>query len=130
MPLIRWLTEEEVIEINRLVLREIRVSRADQPRLLSKNTLREALAKARDADEEVFEAASSLLIGLIRLHPFASGNRRTAYVAVRMFLEINGNQLATSQDPKVLLGIREGFYTADEVKQWLKGYGIKKFERG
>jgi len=126
MPL-RHLTEDEIVEINRAVLAQIYVRKADQPRLLSRTRLQDALAMAKGDD--AFDGAAGLLIGLVRLHPFASGNRRTAYVAAKMFLELNGSQIAPPHNANVLLGIREGFYTAREVKEWLKGNAIKEFER-
>jgi hypothetical protein len=45
------------------------------------------------------------------------------------FLRINGERPGTSHDPKVLTGIRERFYTKDEVKSWLKGNAIRSFSR-
>ena len=45
-------------------------------------------------------------------------------------MEMNGKRMKVDHDPNVLLGIREGFYTAKEVKCWLKGIAIKKFTRG
>lgn len=78
---------------------------------------------------DVHDKAASLLTELIRKHPFASGNRRTAYVATRFFLESNGEKLKVTHDPRILQGMREGFYTRDEIKRWLKGNAIKEFTR-
>ena len=70
------------------------------------------------------------MAGLVQGHPFASGNRRTAFVATRLFLEQNGEKTKAEHDPKILQGIREGFYTTLEVKSWLKGDEVKRFARG
>jgi prophage maintenance system killer protein len=62
-------------------------------------------------------------------HPFDSGNRRTAFAAAMTLLRLNGEHPKVVHDAKVLQGIREGFYTNGEVKKWLKGYGIRAFNR-
>jgi prophage maintenance system killer protein len=70
-----------------------------------------------------------LLISLTKAHSFQSGNRRTAYAATKLFLEANGKTLEIDVDPRVLTGIREEFYQADEVAVWLRGNGIRPFVR-
>jgi death-on-curing family protein len=83
----------------------------------------------REQAGDVYEKAVTLLIGLVRTHPFASGNRRTAYLATISFLEMNGEVETVVHDPKILQGIREEFYTRDEINAWLNGHEIKKFRR-
>ena len=58
------------------------------------------------------------------------GIRRTAIAAAISFLRLNGERVNTAYDPKVLQGIREGFYTKEEIKSWLKCNEIRKFTRG
>jgi len=69
------------------------------------------------------------LKGIIQRHPFESGNRRTAFVATTYFLEVNGEKLNITHDVNILQGIREGYYTDNEVKVWLKGGKTRVFER-
>jgi prophage maintenance system killer protein len=69
------------------------------------------------------------LIQLTKAHAFDSGNRRTAYAATKLFLEANGKTLDIEVEPRVLTGIREGFYQTREVVEWLKGHGIRAFVR-
>jgi prophage maintenance system killer protein len=52
-------------------------------------------------------------LGLVKGHAFASGVRRTAYVVTLSFLDSNGEHPHVIHDPKVLTGVREGFYTLD-----------------
>jgi prophage maintenance system killer protein len=68
-------------------------------------------------------------VGLTKRHAFDSGNRRTAYAATKLFLEANGEILEAEPDPRILMGIREGFYQTEEVVEWLKGNGIRAFRR-
>ena len=77
----------------------------------------------------MYEKAVTLLSGLVRVHHFASGNRRTAYLAAKSFLEMNGEKTTVVHEPRVLQGIREEFYTRNKLKRWLKGHETKEFKR-
>ena len=77
----------------------------------------------------LYDKAAVLLTELVRAHAFASGVRRTAYVATMSFLRTNGQHPSVIPDPKILTGVREDFYAQDEIKEWLKGNAIRKFTR-
>ncbi len=70
-----------------------------------------------------------MLTGLLRTHPFARGNRRTAYLAAKGFLEMNEEKIEIEHDPAILQGIRQEFYTRSEIRIWLEGHEIRKFKR-
>ncbi len=126
----RYLDSEKLARVNELVLREIKVRKADRPRVLSRAKLENISTRVRETEGDLYDKATALIIGLIQGHPFASGNRRTAFVATKLFLELNGEKMIVEHDPKILQSIREGFYTALEVKSWLKGRAVKRFTRG
>ncbi len=116
MARVKYPTVDELIELNRRVLGEIRVKKADRHRVLSRVGLDNLLRRVREQEGDTYEKAATLLIGLVRTHHFASGNRRTAYLGARGFLEMNGETATVVHDPSVLQGIREEFYTRDEIK--------------
>ncbi|MBI2084048.1 MAG: hypothetical protein HYT70_00300 [Candidatus Aenigmarchaeota archaeon] len=64
-----------------------------------------------------------------RIHPFESGNRRTAIVATASFLEVNSEKLNIIHDVNILQGVREIYYTDEEIKEWIRGGKIRAFER-
>ena len=73
-----------------------------------------------------------LLRELIQKHPFASGNRRTAFIVAKDFVLKNKEKFKIKEDPKqarIMIGIREGYYKDSEIKGWIKYGEIKKFER-
>ena len=129
MSTVRYLTVDEIIEVNQKVLKEIRVKRADSHRVASHSKLEDVVSRVQDEKGDVYRKAAALLIQLTKAHAFDSGNRRTAYAAAKLFLEANGKELNISVEPKVLTGIREGFYETQEVVEWLKGNGIRAFIR-
>ncbi len=120
---------DELIETNKRVLREIRVKKADRHRVLSRASLEAAFQSAKAEEGDVYDKAAILLTEMVRGHAFASGVRRTAYVVTISFLRTNGERPRVIHDPKILAGIREGFYTLGEVKDWLRGNAIRKFAR-
>ncbi len=122
-------TIDELVELNRRVLGEIRVKKADRHQVLSPSGLEHLMRLVEEQAGGVYEKSVTLLTVLVRTHPFASGNRRTAYLATMSFLRMNGRTATVQHDPRVLQGIREEFYTRDEIKAWLKGYEIKEFRR-
>lgn len=120
---------EAHIEINKLVLQEITARKADRPRVLGVQKLEEELGRVRSNPGDTHDKAVALLTELVRGHPFASGNKRTAYVATKVFLERNGVKIAVKHDPRILQGIREGFYSEKEIRDWIKGHAIREFTR-
>ncbi len=122
----RFPTADEITELNRRVLMEIPAKKADRHQVLSRAKLQAILDDAKKMDGDVYDPATELLFGIIKGHPFASGVRRTAVTVTSVFLEMNGAETEVPHDPEVIKGIREGFYNKAEVKEWLKGHGIRK----
>ncbi len=112
-----------------MFLREVRVKKADQHKLLSRGALENVLQRLGEEKGYVYEKAVTLLIGMLQTHAFASANRRTAYLATKGFLERNGERIRVGHDPEVLQGIRQEFYARDEIRKWLQGNEIKRFRR-
>ena len=111
---------EKIIEFNLLALELIKVKKADQPKVLSKAKIMQVLEECAQTEGDVYEKAAVLLKGLVQKHPFASGNRRTAFIATKYFLEANNAKMAVDDDPtnaKVMLGIRESYYNDEEIKE-------------
>jgi|SRR3989344_2228284 len=123
---------EKIIEFNLLALELIRVKKADQPKVLSKAKIMQVLGDCAQTNGDVYEKAGVLLKGLVQKHPFASGNRRTAFIATKYFLETNNAKISVEDNPlnaKVMLGIRENYYSDGEIKEWIKNGKIKEFKR-
>jgi death-on-curing protein len=64
------------------------------------NLLASALARPRNlvnyGNPHLADLAASYGFGLARNHPFIDGNKRTAFVAVELFLALNQNSLEAS----------------------------------
>ena len=127
--MVEYLTEDQLIELNKEVLKEIRVKKGDIHKVLSREKITAVTIDCRQDPGDIYDKASTLLIGMVKAHSFDSANRRTAIAATILFLKANGEELKLKHDEKVLTGIREGFYTKSEVKDWLRGNAIRPFHR-
>jgi death-on-curing protein len=87
-----------------------------------------ALARAQqlyaygDPPPDLADLAASLAVGLARNHPFIDGNKRTAHVCYRVFLQLNGGNLVASSEEKyaAMIGLAEGSLSEAEFAQWLR----------
>ncbi len=131
-PKMIYPTPERVIAYNILALKFINVKKADQPKVLSRNKIVESLKACEEQQGDLYDKAAVLLRTLIQKHPFASGNRRTAFITTKDFIITNTHILHIKDNPtlaKVMQGIRENYYTHEEIKEWLKHGKIKTFQR-
>lgn len=132
MKVLYYPTVEQIIEFNHLALAMVKTTKADQAKVLRLSSLVEIIGACHKEEGDVFDKAVILLIGLVRKHPFASGNRRTAFLVMKDFLWHNKSYCGIKddvRDARVLLGIREGFYSPTEIKEWIKHGKIRSFER-
>jgi prophage maintenance system killer protein len=132
MSAIIYLIPEKLVEYNILALNTIKAKKADKAEVMSYSKIVTVLNNCRDFEGDVYDKAVILLKGLIQSHPFASGNRRTAFLAAKDFLIANKTKFNIKNEPsdaKVLQGIRERYYSDLEIKEWLKNGEIREFER-
>jgi death-on-curing protein len=62
--------------------------------------------------------------GIARNHPFVDGNKRTAFVATELFLDLNGFELIADDAScvMVMLRVAAGEITEAEFAQWLRAH--------
>lgn len=99
--------------------------------MLSRVKIDAVLEAAKNKKGDIFDKAVTLLKGLIKAHPFESGNRRTAYVVAESFIKVNkGNSKSDSgKNAGVLQGIREDYYSEAEIRDWFIKGEIREFKR-
>ena len=71
---------------------------------------------------DVSALAAAYAFGLSRNHPFADGNKRTAYVAMELFLALNGFELSASDLDAVtaMLRLASGEIGEEEFAGWIR----------
>ncbi len=75
-----------------------------------------------DPAPDLPDLAAALAYGLARNHPFIDGNKRTAHVAYRTFLALNGAELVATEEEKYLqmLALAEGKLAEADFAAWLR----------
>jgi death on curing protein len=97
-----WIREDVVLAIHARQINE----HGGPGGVRDRNLLSSALARPRHlhvlAEEtpDVADLAAAYAYGLCRNHPFVDGNKRVALVVMRLFLVLNGYDLAASQAEK------------------------------
>jgi len=100
---------EDIVLDNMAVLGEIKVKKADQPKILSELKLVDVINACKSAKGDLYHKAATLLENLVKNHSFASGNRRTALATTIKFLVDNHKKTKIKNDPefaRVLTGLR------------------------
>lgn len=73
------------------------------------------------------EKSAAIFESIISNHPFMDGNKRTAYVLMRMMLKINGYTLIADQRTKYDFVIKaaSGKLNYDQILDWIKLHAVK-----
>jgi death on curing protein len=74
------------------------------------------------------DLAASYGVGLAKNHPFVDGNKRAAFLAVGLFLFLNGYRLKASQAEAtlVMLAVAGSDMIESEFAAWLREHAAKR----
>src|ERR1019366_3667292 len=72
--------------------------------------------------KDLADCAASYGFGLAKNHPFADGNKRTAFVAMATFYELNGCTLTATEEDVVhtMIGVADGSISEKQLATWLR----------
>jgi len=124
MAKIVWLLEETVIAIHYRQISE----HGGGEGLRDEGLLSSAMARPKNLlayskpRPDLAALAAAYAYGIARDHPFVDGNKRTALVAARTFLILNGVDLEATQDEKYLtfVELAKGTLTEDQLAEWIR----------
>jgi death-on-curing protein len=65
--------------------------------------------------------------GLVTSHPYRDGNKRTAFLAMAVFLGLNGFDLEATQEEVVIMMLTAaaGGLTEDQLREWVRAHLIE-----
>ena len=97
------------------------------PGLRDENMLESALARPRNVHAytgmtDLPLLAAAYAFGIARNHPFVDGNKRAAFLAVGLFLGLNGHRLVAETVDAVttFLGLAAGEVSEEELAGWIR----------
>lgn len=118
----RWLSREEVI-----ALHEKQLARFGGPSgIREPGMLDSALDWLRNKwayeGADLAMLAAAYAFGIARNHPFVDGNKRAAFVAMMLFLRLNGVLFRPSQPEatKAILELAAGHISEDGFARWIR----------
>jgi death-on-curing protein len=88
--------------------------------------LESALARPQNlllyGEPDLPDMAAAYAFGIARNHPFVDGNKRTAWVAARLFLRLNDVQIAFDKAEATIMmqQLAAGNLTQDDVAGWFR----------
>jgi death-on-curing protein len=89
---------------------------------LLSSALQRPVDKVTYENADVFALAAAYIMGIARNHPFADGNKRTAYVTAKLFLRLNGYQFKPRKDHAVIIleSVAGGRFPEPQLADWIK----------
>lgn len=77
-------------------------------------------------EEDLCALAAAYAFGVARNHPFADGNKRTAWVMARLFLQLNGVALMFDKADAIrtVLALAAGELPEDAMADWFRTHRI------
>lgn len=73
-------------------------------------------------EDDTAALAAAYAYGVARNHPFADGNKRTAWVAARLFLALNGTELRFTPEDAIeaMMTLAAGDLSEEELADWFR----------
>jgi len=95
---------------------------------LLESALARPLNLAAYGSPEVWDLAAAYGVGLAKNHAFVDGNKRAAFLAVGMFLALNGYRLTAPQADATLtmLAVAAGQMDESTFARWLREHTQKR----
>jgi len=120
---LNWLSLRELVLIHGVVITET----GGVPGIINPVALESALLRpfssfgGQEHYPAIWQKIAALVHSLIVFHPFADGNKRTAFVAADVILKLNGYHLRPSPDHEAFFwAIARGEKSVEAIAAWLK----------
>jgi len=120
-----WLEEQVILAVHEEQLAEHGGAQGIRDAGLMQSALARPRHLATYGEPDVFDLSAAYGFGIARNHPFVDGNKRTAFVAVELFLALNGVELRASDVDCVLtmLSLAAGELDEATFAVWLRSNG-------
>lgn len=96
------------------------------PGIRDRGMLESALARPKNLavydEPDAAGLAAAYAFGIAKNHAFVDGNKRTAFVALELFLALNGHEL-TADDAQcvlVMLSVASGSFSEAKLADWIR----------
>ncbi len=117
-----WLSERIVLDLHDMQLAQHGGASGVRDLGLLQSALARPLNLASYGEPNTVDLAASYAIAIARNHPFVDGNKRAAFMAMVVFLALNGMELEASEPEAVvaMLDMAAGELTDEEFTLWVR----------
>jgi len=124
----KWLDQAVLIAVHEMQLAEHGGGAGLRDLGLLESALARPLNLAAYGEPDACALAAAYGCDIARNHAFIDGNKRTAFVAVELFLRLNGWRLAATDACCVLtmLAVATGDLAENEFAAWLRAYAVTR----
>jgi death-on-curing protein len=125
MTEVKWLTKQAVLAMHARQLAEHGGGAGLRDEGLLDSALQRPLDKSYYGAPDLFDLAAAYAYGIARNHPIVDGNKRTALVASRTFLLINGFTVTAPKEDllRTFLSLADGALDEAELAAWFRKFG-------
>ncbi|MDQ4060013.1 MAG: type II toxin-antitoxin system death-on-curing family toxin [Pseudomonadota bacterium] len=122
MVRVTWVATAVVLAIHDAQIAE----HGGSPGLRDQGLLESALARPQNlaayGQPDLAALAAAYAFGIARNHPFVDGNKRVSAVVSRLFLRLNGHDIAADQATRlqVWLGLAAGRISEEDLAGWFR----------
>lgn len=117
-----WITYEQAIAIHSRQLRRFGGAPGLRDEGMLRSGLERPINKWRYEQSDLAELAAAYAFGLAKNHAFIDGNKRIAFMAMRVFLLKNG--VAFTPDPAhataIILSLAAGEVSEESLTRWIR----------
>ena len=119
-----WLTRRIILDIHDEQLREHGGASGVRDEGLLESALARPLNLAAYGEPDTAELAACYAIAIARNHPFIDGNKRAAFMAMVLFLALNGLELEAPmvEATVTMLQMAPGDMPEDEFSAWVRAH--------
>jgi death-on-curing protein len=126
----------EPVWVSRLVLDAVHLDQLREhgglPGVREENALEAALARPQqrwhfEPQSDLATLAAAYGWGLVTSHPYRDGNKRTAFLAMAIFLGVNGADIEATQEDVVttMLSAAAGQLTEAQLAGWVRDHLVR-----
>lgn len=120
----RWLDKVIILAVHDRQIAEHGGGQGTRDEGLLESALNRPVNLAGYGEPASEDLAAAYAFGIARNHPFVDGNKRTAWVAARLFLMLNGVEIQFDKaDATVMMQrLAAGDLSEDEVAHWFRDH--------
>jgi death on curing protein len=121
-PTWRWISRTGLLRLHGMSLAQFGGAEGVRGQGLLESALDRAQNLAHYGQPDVADLAAAYGYGLAKNHAFIDGNKRAAFLAVGLFLRLNGHALTASQPDATtaVLAVAAGEMSESEFTLWIR----------